>query len=290
VVEVWTVKKILNWTKSYLKKYGIENPRIDAEYFLSEILDTSRMGVYLNFDRPLSSEELDSYKELIKRRKDKEPIQYIINKASFMGFEFFVKKGCFIPRFSTEKLVEVVLDHVKEINKSKINILEIGGGSGAISISIAKLNKKTNFDVYESEKIPIEVMKRNIKDFELEDRIKVIENDYFKDKIKCSYDFVISNPPYIGREEKKDLDAEVREYEPEKSLYAGNKGFDFYKRFVKSMKLFNEDTLFFFEIGYNQKKDVKNIFENEGYNTNIYKDLDKKDRIIKIYKRGEKDE
>jgi len=290
VAEVWTVKKILNWTKSYLKKYGIKNPRIDAEYFLSEILDTSRMGVYLNFDKPLSSEELDSYRKLIKRRREKEPIQYIIKKASFMGFEFFVKKGCFIPRFSTEKLVEVVLDHIKEINKHKINILEIGGGSGAISISIAELNKKTNFDVYESEKIPVEVMKRNIKDFELEDRIKVIEKDYFKNKIKNSYDFVISNPPYIGREEKKDLDAEVREYEPRKSLYAGNKGLDFYKRFVKSMKLFDEDTLFFFEIGYNQKEDVKNIFENEGYNTDIYKDLDRKDRIIKIYKRGEKDE
>lgn len=282
--DTWTVKRLMNWTKKYLKKYEIDNPRIDAEYFLSEILDTSRMGVYLNYDKSLTQEELDKYRAFIKRRRDQEPIQYILNKASFMGYDFFIKKGCFITRFSTEKLVEIVLDEFEDYEGKKLRILEIGGGSGAVSISLAKLNKKFVIDIIEKEKIPQNVIEKNIEKYEVQKRVNLIKGDYFNIDLNYDYDIIISNPPYIGLKEKKDIDIEVKDYEPEESLFAGENGLNFFTEFVDYIDRYKEDALFFFEIGYNQKNDVENIFKNNGYKIKFYKDLDNVDRVIKLYK------
>ncbi len=283
--DAWTVEKLLEWTKQYLKKYNVRNPRISAERFLSEILNTKVMGVYLNYDKPLTEEELTKYKKYIKRRREHEPVQYILNKSYFMGLEFYIEKGCFIPRDTTEKLINIITDEIEEkFENKKVKVLEIGGGSGAVAISLVEFSENIEIDVLEKENIPQKIIKKNIEKFGMNNQINLIEKDYFD----CSnldyqkYDIVVSNPPYIGTEEKNDLDPEVLDYEPHESLFGGENGLNFYKKFVDEISKFKNDSLIYLEFGYNQKKDMEKLFSE--FELKFYKDLDNIDRFVRIKK------
>jgi release factor glutamine methyltransferase len=202
-----------------------------------------------------------------------------------MGLEFHVEKGCFIPRDTTEGLINIITDDINEKYKNEnVKILEIGGGSGAVAISIAEFSENVEIDILEKEKIPQNVIEKNTEKYELTNNINLIKEDYFEysDLDYEKYDIIVSNPPYISEKEKNDLDKEVLDYEPHESLFGGEDGLDFYRKFVKEIDKFKKDTFIYLEFGYNQKKDIKNIFSR--WQTEFFKDIDKIDRFVKIKK------
>ena len=129
LIETWTVLKVLQWTAGYLKDKGVDNGRLDAELLLAEVLQLDRVGLYLNYDRPLQADELAAYRQLVARRSRREPLQYILGRAEFWSLSFKVGPAVLIPRPDTEALVEEALRRVKADGR----ILDVGTGSGAVA-------------------------------------------------------------------------------------------------------------------------------------------------------------
>lgn len=133
LTETWTIVRILEWTATYFREQGIESARLDAELLLAELLDLDRVGLYLQYDRPLNAVELTAYKGVVKRRATREPLAYILGKREFWSLPILVTPAVLVPRADTEVLVEEALNYLE----SGGSVLEIGTGSGAIAVAIA---------------------------------------------------------------------------------------------------------------------------------------------------------
>ncbi|HPE20744.1 MAG TPA: peptide chain release factor N(5)-glutamine methyltransferase [Candidatus Mcinerneyibacteriales bacterium] len=256
--EPWTVKRLLEWSDDYLKEKGAEAPRSDIEIMLSEILGTSRMGVYLNFDKILTPDELKIFKEYLLRRREGVPVQYIIGKAWFYGRPFSVQPGCFIPRFATENLVDIVLKKFAG-NKEATQLLEIGGGSGAVSVTLALENTGFTIDTVEKEEKACDMIRANIASYEVSRQVSLLCSDFFSLTPQKKYDAIVCNPPYIVFGDPR-LDPQVRDYEPSEALYGGEDGLDFYRRLRGSLEIWGKGSWIFLEIGYNQAEEVARLF------------------------------
>lgn len=277
-----TVLEAIKLSDEYLQKYRIESPRLNAELLLAEILNCKRLDLYLLYDRPLSKDELITYREFLKRRSKREPLQYITGSVEFYGLRFAVNKSVLIPRPETELLVESVLNSFSEENN--IRILDIGVGSGNISISILK-NKSTatalGIDVSKS---VLTLAETNAKKNSVDDRLKLLKHDIFKDdtSVLGKFDLIISNPPYISQSDYEMLEPELKVYEPSSALTDHADGYSFYKRIISVYKnLLTRGGKLFFELGKDQKQKVKEDMESAGFiNINITKDYSQIDRII----------
>ena len=277
--EPWTVKRLLEWSDRYLKEKGAETPRSDIEIMLSEILGTSRMGVYLNFEKILTADELGRYKEYLLQRREGIPVQYIIGKAWFYGRPFSVRSGCFIPRFATENLVDLVLQKYKE-EKIGTNLLEIGGGSGAVSVTLALENTGLSIDVVEKEKVACEVIESNIAAYDVAGRVHVLCGDFFSLTPGKNYNVIVCNPPYIVPGDPL-LENQVRVHEPPEALYGGEDGLDFYRRLRVSLDAWGKGSWIFLEIGYNQAEEIGRLFAPA--HVDFHKDLEGFDRMACFY-------
>ncbi len=287
-MSVWTVKSLLDWTVNYLKKYSIEQPRHEAEYLLSELLGKNRTGVYLNFERPVTEEELTRFKTWLMRRKNKEPLQYILGKTHFMGLEFAVGQGCFIPRFATETLVEHIIEYVKRTQKASLKMYEIGGGSGAIAVSCAYFLPQLRIECIEKNSIARNYIHINSDLHNVTDRIMCHDGDFWDRTALPDCDIIVSNPPYIALRDSETLDEEVKNFEPHDALFAGEDGLDFYRTFaLRHASHIGKDTVIFFEIGYNQASDITAIFESYNCNSTVHKDIEGHDRVLVIRRRNE---
>lgn len=277
------IKEVLSNGISILKQFNIEDGTLKAKILLADLLDKSKEYLMIHSDDEIDEKINKIFIERIERLKNNEPIQYIINKQEFMGFEFFVDKNVLIPQPDTENLVEEVIlisEKIKKDNKDELRILDMCTGSGAIAISLSKLIKKSL--VYASDiskkalKIADENSNRN------KANVLFFESDLFE-KISELYKFdvIVSNPPYIETETIKTLSEEVKN-EPMLALDGGEDGLDFYRKITKDAKRYlNKDGYLAFEIGYNQRMAVENILKENGYK-NIYsrKDLGGNDRIV----------
>lgn len=251
----WDVKSILDWAINYFKNKNIPQPRLSAELLLSSVLNLTRINLYLNYGRALNDRELAVYKKYILERLEHIPIQYILKEAYFRKIKLYVDGRVLIPRPETELMVEKAFQLLKSNSgKGKINILEIGTGSGAISISIAyeisnelKISD-TSWQVIATDNNSdvLEIAEKNAKsilDKAKFESVKFIEcdlvpeedSDFFKQHEK-KINLVISNPPYISEEDYKNLPREVREYEPKSALLAGKTGLEVYEKILSKIK------------------------------------------------------
>lgn len=259
---------------SLLKSYGIEDPTKEAEMLITHVLNISKTELYSAM-RKVSEEESSILKSLIERRIKREPIQYIIGYVEFYGMKINVGKGVLIPRPETELLVE---EAIREISKEKVpvccrqrvegfklNILDLCTGSGCIAIALAR--QFSDADVYGVDKsdTAIQYATRNA----IENNIKnvyFLKGDLFEPVRNKKFDFIVSNPPYIKRSYIKDLQKEIRDYEPINALDGGEDGLDFYRRiFNESPNFLNKDGLLMLEIGYEQADDIKEMAINSGF-------------------------
>lgn len=218
-------------------------------------------------------------KEGIERLQNGEPVQYIVGNVNFYGNEIKVNKNVLIPRFETEELVEYTISYIKKMFKEKINIIDLGTGSGCIAITLKK-KINSNVSAIDISKEALEVARENAKKNKVE--INFIQNDML-DNISDKFDVIISNPPYISKnEEIQDI---VRKNEPSLALYADNEGLYYYEKIIKqSKKNLKEKFIIAFEIGYMQGDKIKKLAEQNYPKAEVVlkKDLQGKDRFIFI--------
>lgn len=256
-------------------------PRLDVETLLQKVLNVDRLYILLNLERNLSEEEENLFNKFIEERLNNRPIAYIVGNREFMGLDFYVQEGVLIPRPDTEILVEEVIEIAKD--KGEINILDIGTGSGAITVSLAKYLENAKITSVDISEIALEIGKKNAVSNNVDDRIEFIKSDLFSsiDKGK-KFDIVVSNPPYIKREVIDTLDKQVKDFEPYNALEGGIDGLDFYRAITKEAKNFlRKGGTLAYEVGHDQSEDVSKLMEMDGY-TNIYtlKDLQQIDRVV----------
>ncbi|MFR3299028.1 MAG: peptide chain release factor N(5)-glutamine methyltransferase [Fusobacterium sp.] len=255
---------LLSKSIQYLKKYNVENARLDAEYIFAYVLGVKRISLMLNFDEEISEENKNLIRQYIVRRgKYREPLQYIVKEWEFYGYPIKVDGRVLIPRQDTEILVEQCIYLMKE--KENPKILDIGTGSGAISIALAK-------ELPESEVLGLDVsddaLKMAVINRELNNvsNLKFLKSDVFQHVREKNYDLIVSNPPYIPVEEYNELMPEVKEYEPRMALTDGGDGYYFYKKISEeSVNYLKNGGYLAFEVGYNQGETVSQLMEKNGF-------------------------
>lgn len=286
-----TVLEIIKSSTELLEKKNISNPRLNVELLLCELMNCDRVKLYLDFEKPLTKSELDLYRDWFKRRLNYEPLQYITGNAYFYGYKFKVNKSVLIPRQETEILVEKVLNEIKSNSKEIINILEIGTGSGCISIALGKklddINSNYNITAIDISQEALDVAKSNLKQIGANsDKITFVEKDVFTiDNFNKDIDYVISNPPYIPFNEFENLDDEVNKFEPSISLTDFKDGLSFYKKIIE---LYSSPVItgkLFFEIAYNQKENLEKLLkEFVNLKHSFYRDYNDNHRVLEVNK------
>src|SRR6056297_1221920 len=210
------------------------------------------------------------------------PLQYVLGSQEFYGLDFLVNESVLIPRPETEIIVEFIINKYKG---KDVKILDIGTGSGAIAVSLAKNLTKSCVDAIDISNNALAVAKQNAKLNMVEERINFIESNLFSNIGSYDYDCIVSNPPYISASEMKVLPLNVTK-EPKLALYGGIDGLDFYKKIInKSADFLKVEGMLIFEIGYKQGKEVSMLMQKKGFiNVEIKKDFNNLDRIVLGYK------
>ncbi|MBK3333014.1 peptide chain release factor N(5)-glutamine methyltransferase [Persephonella atlantica] len=261
-----------------LKEAGIKTPITDTHLILSKVLNVPRWKLISEKEEKIPPEKLREFFSLIEKRAERYPLGYILGEKEFFNVKIKVEEGVLIPRPETEILVEECLKRIPESKKA--TGLEIGVGSGAISIALLRNRPLlTMYGVDISEKA-VQIALLNAKINKVSDRLILIKSNLFENVPQKRFDFIVSNPPYVSEEEYESLEEEVKK-EPKEALVAGKEGTKIYEMIVREGKRFlKKEGFFAFEIGYNQGEKVKSILESEGFKVKIIKDLQGFDRVI----------
>ena len=276
------IKEVLKSSIEEINKLNIEDASMKVKMLLSDILGKEKEYLLIHDNEELSQDVLDNFYAKLNRLKDEEPIQYILNKQEFMGFEFYVDENVLIPQPDTEILVEEVVDISKKINNNsnELRVLDMCTGSGAIAISLSKLIENASVSASDISDGALNVAKENA--IKNSVKIEFYKSDLFNDISKnVKFDIIVSNPPYIQTEVIKGLSKEVQS-EPFIALDGGEDGLVFYREIIKNAKDYIiEDGYLALEIGYDQKESVTNLLRENGYK-NIYSktDLAGNDRVV----------
>ena len=235
----------------------------------------------------LNENEINKIETLINRRLNFEPIAYITNKKEFYGIDFYVNNSVLIPRVETEEIIDLIKEYInKEIDKNKkFSICDIGAGCGNISITLKKLFENADITAIEISEKAIQIIKKNCENIlQNKNSINIINADALSFTPKNKFDIIVSNPPYVALKDKDNLQRDLY-FEPENALYSGYDGMDFYRNFFNIIdRYLKYSGAFFFEIGFNQGKELINICESFNIkNAEIKKDLSGKDRFLICY-------
>ncbi|MGO1368674.1 MAG: peptide chain release factor N(5)-glutamine methyltransferase [Senegalia sp. (in: firmicutes)] len=279
-----TVRELLGRGYNYLKKNEIKNPRLEAELIVCYLLDVDKAYLYTHPNRIVDEKIINKFDELTSKRKEGYPIQYILENQEFMGLDFHVGEGVLVPRADTEILTEYIIKMALKCEKEKLNIMDIGTGSGAITLSLAYYIKDAYIYSVDISEDAIRIARKNKRRMKLEDKVKFINKDILEGfpQIDEKMDIIVSNPPYIPSRDIDDLQIEVSKYEPRLALDGGDDGLVFYKYITKKAReKLTEDGVLCYEIGYDQGLSVKNIMNENGFkNIEILKDLSGRDRVV----------
>ncbi|NQV42812.1 MAG: peptide chain release factor N(5)-glutamine methyltransferase [Candidatus Marinimicrobia bacterium] len=276
----WRVLDIIKTSTEFLEKKGVPDARLDAEILLGNVLKKNRLELYLFFDRPMGREEMDLYREHIRRRGSREPLQHIVGETGFMNLILKTTPAALIPRPETEILVEKTLG----LNvKPEARILDIGTGSGCIAIALAQSLEKAKVLGIDVSKEALALAKENAGLNQTQVAFQEIDILKTIPRIEQRFDIVVSNPPYISPDEKDQLQTEVAQFDPALALFDENDGLTFYRRFADILPdLLIPGGHFLFEFGGSpQEKSVLNIFMEGGFHDlEIIQDYNGDPRII----------
>lgn len=283
----WTCKRLLEWTADYLGQAEVDAPRLCAEVLLAQVLGYQRIDLYVRFDQCPDQSHRGTYKDLVRRCAQKEPVAYLTGKASFYSLELDVSPECLIPRPETEQLVVHAIEFLRDRDSSSLpRVLDLCTGSGCIAVALAASGPDA--DIFASDVSPgaLAIAQKNITRHNHGDQITLLESNLFENvetAVDKAFDLIVSNPPYISQTDYEKLDAMVRDYEPKTALWAGTEGLDFIgPLIVQSGDYLNLGGALILEIAYNQAERVEALMQQVGFLTDIqiHKDTFGRQRII----------
>jgi len=257
--EIWTTLKVLDWTKEYLASRGVENARLEAEWLLCAATGLDRVGLYLNFERPLDDEELAAYRSMVARRGRREPLQHILGTQEFCGLEFEVTPDVLIPRHDTETLVNEALARMPDAR----SILDIGTGSGCIAVVLSTRLHNAAVTAVDLSEAALVVARRNAERNGV--AIEFLHGSLLGPVAGRHFDLIISNPPYIPSSDIRTLQPEVRDFDPLGALDGGADGLDVYRALIPdAAALLNAGGWLILEVGIGQAVEVAQMFRAAG--------------------------
>lgn len=234
----WTVLELLRWTTEYFQKHGIESARLDAELLLAHALETERLRLYVDFDKPVLPAERDRFRELVRQRaKERVPVSILLGEREFWSLSFKVTKDVLTPRPDTETLVEAALSKLKgprsrgDEPARPWRILDLGTGSGAIALSLASELPDAEVTATDLSQPALQIATQNADRLPQGEKVRFLHGDLFGPVAGERFDLVVSNPPYVARRDAATLPPELA-HEPEMALFAGEDGLDVIRRLV----------------------------------------------------------
>ncbi len=287
-----TVLEALQRSAEFLTGKTVDSPRLQAELLLAHVLKLKRMALYLSFERALSEAELSSYRELIKRRAAREPLQHIIGSTSFCGLEISLSRDVLIPRPETEILAEQgwqFLNQLAAVGEGAPRALDLGTGSGCLAIALAAKSPATMVVASDISKAALVVAQANATHNNVHEKISFLESNAFESlDAGARFYLIISNPPYIPSAEIELLEPEVRDHDPRGALDGGPDGLDFYRVIARQGQKFLEARgKCMVEFGDGQQDELRKIFEEQNWIVDsIIEDYTHRPRIMIASRRG----
>jgi release factor glutamine methyltransferase len=286
--EPWTVRRVLEWTTSHLKKHGSDTPRLDAEILLAHARGCPRIPLYTQFDEPLSDAVRGQMRDLVKRRANAEPVAYLVGQREFFSLSFRVTPEVLIPRPDTETLVLEILDETK--SRSSTKMLDLCTGSGCVAVSVAKNSPSVNVTATDISPAAIAIARENAERHHVSDRVELLESDLFSAiPAGTKFDVIASNPPYVAAAEIETLDKEVAVHEPRLALDGGADGMDILKKIITAAPEFSvPGGLLLLEFASEQAEALVKFAEAHGAyeKISVREDLGKRPRVLKARFRG----
>jgi len=280
--ENWTIIDLINWGEDYFNKNQFESPKQEIEWLLCDLLNYKRVDLYVNFEEIVSPDKLAQLKKWIKKRLNRMPLQYITGNTEFYGNKFFLNKDVLIPRPETERLVDISLQCIEKINDP--NILEVGTGSGCISISLALKREDAHILSLDISDNALIKAKEN-SDYHKTENVRFTKVDILNELPDGKFDIIISNPPYISYDEMQDIMIDVKDFEPELALTDYKDGLLFYARLSDiGPTLIKKGGWMLLEVGINDHPNkVMSLFESKGYkNIDLLTDYNNNKRVLRV--------
>lgn len=284
-----TVLSLLKKSTTFFEEKGVDEAKRSAEYLLSHAMGQKRIQLYLRFDQPVADDELARFRELVRRRLQREPVQYIVGSTEFFGMEFAVSPAVLIPRPETEHLVEAVIDHVRadagvKEKESGLRILDIGTGSGIIAIVLAAKLARARMTAVDVSEEALAVARENAASNNVAGRIDFLPHDILASQLNGlggPFDVVVSNPPYVSTADMSELQPEILGFEPAAALTDDSDGLTFYRRINELLpRLLSPGGLLAVEIGFGQSPAVVEIFSSRLRDIEVIKDYSGIDRVV----------
>ncbi len=300
---VWTIREILSWTTNRFKQADIDTPLLDAQLLLCKVLNTTKINLYMDMDKPLADFERSALREFVKRRLSGEPVAYILNEKYWYNLKLYVDKRVLIPRPETECLMDFVVETIKFYNQAPLIIYDFCTGSGCLAIALAKTYPGSKVIAVDNSQEALSVAKQNAQlnntiniewlnlDLTKEDTYSFLKEKYGKAQI------IAANPPYVSEQEWINLDISVKNYEPKAALTAEEDGLFIGKEILKNIEnyslLSNDFAIFSMEMAENQPQKLipsslplkKHLFNTSAQEKIVNEwfglsDLDNKNRFL----------
>lgn len=230
----WTTRRLLAWTAEHLEKKGVDSPRLSAEMLLAHVLGVARIKLYMDADRPASELERAAYRDLVERAAKHEPVDYLVGNAPFFSMMLKVSPAVLIPRPSTETLVEHVIQHCRRTPGFHAPLIaDIGTGSGAIAIALAKHISNSRVIAIDISEDALTIAKENARSQGVADRIDFYSGNLLEPLTSQRVRYLVSNPPYISDAEWEEVLPNVKDYEPVTALRGGTDGLQFIRAILE---------------------------------------------------------
>lgn len=277
--ESWTILKVLDSTRAWFEKRGLESPRLDAEVLIADALGLPRVMLYAHFDRLLVEDELAKIRERVRRRGNREPVAYITRTREFWSLPLEVDTNVLIPRPDTETLVEVALELAKASGAKQL--ADVGTGSGCIALALAKELPEATLTAFDVSAAALGVAARNAERHGVSDRVRFVESDLLQGASELRFDLVAANLPYISEAEHASLASDVKDHEPRLALVGGADGLDPIRRLIEQApEHLRPGAAIVLEAGATQLGAVVQLLEARGFrDVAVKKDYGDLDRV-----------
>lgn len=275
-----TVLEIIKRTTEFFDKRGVESARLNAELLIGHVLALKRMQLYLQFERPLAEAELEKIRPLVKRRGNREPLQYILGEAEFCGLKLKVDRRALIPRPETEYLVELI---AARMTAAPARVLDLGTGTGALALALAAKYPQAAVTAVDKSADAIALARENAVTLALAERVTLLASDWFSAlPVGLKFELIVANPPYLTEAEMKEATPEVRDHEPVSALVAGEEGCADLELILRQARAFlPEGGLLACETGIAQHARLNDVANHTGYaRVESLRDLTGRDRFL----------